>query len=74
MYDARIPQEKRFWIVNPICQVSPHHAMSVEKQVISNRPRIMTAIDWATERPSVRKVLGDCQLLIFKDDRVQYPK
>lgn len=74
IYDARIPQEKRFCTVNPMCQVSPHQAMRVEKKVISRRPRTMTAMDCATESPSVRKVLGDCQLLMFKDDRVQYPK
>lgn len=74
IYDAYMPHENRFWTVNPICQVRPHQAMRVEKNVISRRPRIMTAMDCATERPSVRNVLGDCQLLIFKDERVQYPK
>lgn len=74
IYDARMPQEKRFWTVNPICQVSPHQAMRVEKKVISRRPRIITAMDCATERPSVRNVLGDCQLLMFRDESVQYPK
>lgn len=61
-------------MVKPMCHFRPHQAIRVEKRVIRNRPVMMTAMAWATERPSVRKVLGDCQLLMLRDERVQYPK
>jgi hypothetical protein len=57
-----------------MCQVSPHQAIRVEKRDMSSRPTMMTAIDWETERPWVRNVLGDCQLLMLRLEMVQYPK
>lgn len=57
-----------------MCQVSPHQAMSVEKREIRSRPIMMIPMDWETERPWVRNVLGDCQLLMLRLEMVQYPK
>lgn len=31
-------------------------------------------MDWETERPWVRNVLGDCQLEMLRLEMVQYPK
>ena len=72
--DPLKPQVYRFWTVNPICHLKPHHAMRVEKKVTSSLPMTITIILWPTDRPYDKNVFGVCQFDTLSEFNVQYPK
>ncbi len=59
-------------MVNPMWYRRPHQATNVEKIPTIARAITITAIDWPTERPAVRNVLGICHVATYEMN--EYPE